>query len=101
MNPDDTLDTLDTSIDVTALDHDALDHDDALDTEQIPALEAEEIEVTALNSISGGMRWEQFRRSIHVEDRRGPKAIARDQKWWDRTMAPAPVPLPPRRPEGI
>ena len=47
MNPDDTLDTLDTSIDVTALDHDALDHDDALDTEQIPALELEELDLTA------------------------------------------------------
>lgn len=98
MHPDDTLDTLDTSIDLTALDHDATDLEDALDTEQIPALDPEELDVTALTSISGGMRWEQFRPSTHVEDRRSPKAIARDQQWWDRQYA---VPLPRPRPEGI
>jgi hypothetical protein len=55
MHPDDTMDTLDTSIDVPALDHDATDLEEALDTEQIPALDSEELDVTALNSISGGM----------------------------------------------
>ena len=47
MNPDDIQDTVDTSVDVTALDHDATDHDDGLDTEQIPALELEELDLTA------------------------------------------------------
>ena len=98
MHPDDTMDTLDTSVDLTALDTETVE---GLDTEQTPALAPEELDVTALTAIPGGMRWEDFRRSTHVEDRRSPRAIARDQQWWDRTMAPTPVPLPPRRPEGI
>lgn len=98
MNPDDTLDTLDTTLDFTALDTEITE---GLDTEQIPALDPEELEVTALTAITGGMRWQELRRSTNVEDRRGPKAIARDQQWWDRSMAAASVPPPPRRLEGI
>jgi hypothetical protein len=98
MNPDDTMDTLDTTLDFTALDTEVVE---GLDTEQIPALDPEELDVTALTAITGGMRWQEFRRSTNVEDRRGPKAIARDQQWWDRSNAPASVPLPRSRPEGI
>lgn len=109
---DETMDTLDTSVDIRALE-DAGDFDDVDATEQIPALEPEEIDITALNVVTGGMRWQEFRRSTNVEDRRGPKAIARDQAWWDRSMSGpplppprpadlgAPVPLPPRRPQGL
>jgi hypothetical protein len=46
MHPDDTMDTVDTSIDVTALDNDATDLEDALDTEQITALDAEDVDLT-------------------------------------------------------
>ena len=91
------MDTLETSVDIRALD-DAGDFDDIDVTEQLPALDPEELDVTALTLITGGMRWDQFRPSKNVEDRRGPEAIARDQQWWDRSMN---VPLPPRRPEGI
>jgi len=48
---DDTMDTLDTSVDIRALE-DAGDFDDVDATEQIPALEPEELDITALNSIS-------------------------------------------------
>ncbi len=92
------MDTLDTSVDIRVLE-DAGDFDEIDVTEQLPALETEELDVTALTSITGGMRWQEFRQSKNVEDRRGPKAIARDQLWWDRTQPS--VPLPPRRPEGI
>lgn len=92
------MDTIDTSLDFMALDTEIIE---GLETEQIPALEPEQLDDTVLTAITGGMRWEEFRRSTNVEDRRGPKAIARDQQWWDRSMAPASVPLPPRRPEGI
>jgi hypothetical protein len=95
---DDTMDTLDTSVDIRALE-DAGDFDDIDVTEQLPALPSEELDVTALTSITGGMRWQEFRRSTNVEDRRGPKAIARDQQWWDRTQPS--IPLPTSRPEGI
>ncbi len=91
------MDTLDTSVDIRAL-ADGGDYDDIDATEQLPALDAEELDVTALTVVTGGMRWEQFRQSKNVEDRRSPKAIARDQQWWDSTHA---VPLPPRRPQGI
>lgn len=91
---DDTLDdTLDTSVDIRALE-DAGDLDDVDATEQIPALESEELDITALNSVTGGMHWEQFRPSTHVEDRRGATAIARDQEWWDRRMSGPPLPRP-------
>ncbi len=92
------MDTIDTSLDFMALDTEIIE---GPETEQIPALDPEELEVTALTAVTGGMRWQEFRRSTNVEDRRGPKAIARDQLWWDRSMAAASVPLPSRRPEGI
>jgi len=98
MHPEDTLDTLDTVLDHAAL---GAEPEDELDTEQMPALDPEELDVTALTAVTGGLRWEDFRRSTNVEDRRSPAAIARDQQWWDRSRAPAPVPLPPRQPEGI
>jgi len=51
MHPDDTtLDTLDTSIDTAALD-DATELEEALDTEQIPALDPQDLDLTALNPI--------------------------------------------------
>ena len=31
----------------------------------------EEVSITELATVSGGMRWEQFRPSTNVEDRRG------------------------------
>lgn len=46
----------------------------------------ETISETDLTTTTGGMRWEQFRRSTNIEDRRSTAAIARDQRWWDRTM---------------
>lgn len=98
---DDTLDTDDTSIDLRAVDGDH--DDDAFDpnqTLQEPPPAFEDLDPTLLNGISGGMRWEQFRRSTNVEDRRSPKAIARDQRWWDQTMTPT-VPLPPSRPPEL
>jgi len=48
MNPDDTMDTLDTSVDLTALDTEIVD---GLDTEQMPALDPEELDVTALTAV--------------------------------------------------
>lgn len=48
-----------------------------------------------LTTITGGMRWEQFRQSTNVEDRRSPKAIARDQQWWNQNMQPAQPPIAP------
>lgn len=111
---------------------DTLETFEAFDTEILPALDdatdtqidlravpldvvgdLEPIEVERLEDVSGGMRWEQFRRSTNVEDRRGPRAIARDDAWFKQTSAPpplpparpadlgAPVPLPPRRPDGL
>ncbi|MGN6108468.1 MAG: hypothetical protein ACTHU0_25410 [Kofleriaceae bacterium] len=53
----------------------------------------------ALATATGGMRWEQFRRSTNVEDRRSPAAIRRDQEWWDRTQRPStPDPMAPTSP---
>lgn len=51
-----------------------------------------------LAAVSGGMQWENFRRSTNVEDRRTPAGKRRDEAWWNRTHA---TPLPPRRPEGL
>lgn len=53
MHPEDTMDTLDTALDLAALD-DALD--DAPDTEQIPALVPEELDVTAMTAVTGDLR---------------------------------------------
>jgi hypothetical protein len=52
----------------------------------------------ALAAVTGGMQWEQFRRSTNVEDRRTAAGKRRDEAWWQRTHA---TPLPPRRPEGL
>ncbi len=56
-----------------------------------------------LLGVTGGMKWEDFRRSTNIEDRRPASAIARDNAWWQSQHAPATerVPLPPRRPDGI
>ena len=62
------MDTLDTSVDIRALD-DAGDFDDIDVTEQLSAIDAEEIDVTALTLITGGMRWEQFRQSKNAGER--------------------------------
>lgn len=43
------------------------------------------IDPNELLAVTGGMKWEGFRRSTNVEDRRGPKAIARDNAWWAST----------------
>jgi len=56
-----------------------------------------------LLAVTGGMKWEDFRRSTNVEDRRSPAAVKRDNAWWESQHA-APtqtVPLPPRRPDGL
>lgn len=114
MTYDDTLETfeaLDTEI-LPALD-DATDTQidlRAVGTDGLADLDA--IEVELLDDVTGGMRWEQFRRSTNVEDRRGPRTVARDDAWWKQTygrpLPPrrpadlgAPVPLPPRRPDGL
>jgi hypothetical protein len=59
----------------------------------------DEIDPNELMHVTGGMRWEQFRRSTNVEDRRSPKAIRRDQEWWYRNVDATP--MPPRRPRGL
>ena len=41
-----------------------------------------------LQAVTGGMRWQDFRRSTNVEDRRTPAAKAADQRWWDRMSEP-------------
>lgn len=48
------MDTLDTSVDIRALE-DAGDFEEIDVTEQLPALDAEEIDVTALTPITAGM----------------------------------------------
>lgn len=48
-----------------------------------------------LVTVAGGMRWEQFRRSTNIEDRRSPAAIKRDQEYWDRSFGGTPA-APPR-----
>ncbi len=42
-----------------------------------------------LGQVSGGMKWEEFRPSTNVEDRRSPTAIRRDQEWWTKTYGPS------------
>jgi hypothetical protein len=61
------------------------------------------ISTEQLTAVTGGMQWEQFRRSTHVEDRRSPAAVRRDEAWWQSQHAPQSqtIPLPPRRPDGI
>ncbi|MEO7733450.1 MAG: hypothetical protein ABIY55_20980 [Kofleriaceae bacterium] len=39
------------------------------------------IDVDLLSTVYGGMRWEGFRRSTNIEDRRPPEAIAEDNAW--------------------
>lgn len=38
-----------------------------------------------LAAVTGGMQWENFRRSTNVEDRRTPAGKRRDEAWWRRT----------------
>ncbi len=95
------FEALDTVVDLHA--PDAGDAYDGLDTVQEAALPADDLDPTALTQVTGGMKWEQFPRSSHIEDRRSPAAIRRGQRWWDQTHrapAAAPVPLPPTRPSG-
>jgi hypothetical protein len=40
----------------------------------------------ALVTVAGGMKWEQFRRSTNIEDRRTPAAIKRDQEYWNKSF---------------
>lgn len=56
------------------------------------------IDSAQLAAVSGGMQWQDFRRSTNVEDRRPAAAVARDNQWWNQQHS---VPLPPRRPPGI
>jgi hypothetical protein len=44
-----------------------------------------EIAADALVTATGGLDTSGFRRSTNIEDRRGPKAIARDNAWWTST----------------
>ena len=46
----------------------------------------ETITDSELTTATGGMKWEQFRQSTNVIDRRTPAGIRRDQQWWDRTQ---------------
>ncbi len=39
------------------------------------------IELETLAAVSGGMKWENFRRSENIEDRRPPEAIRQDNAW--------------------
>ncbi len=62
----------------------------------------ETIATEQLTEVTGGMRWEQFRRSTNVEDRRPESAKRRDDAWWNsQPHESQAVPLPPRRPAGI
>lgn len=70
----------------------------AIATDNDKAVLMKTIDLETLSTVTGGMRWEDFRPSTNVEDRRSPAAKKRDQQWWDRTHA---VPLPPRRPPGL
>jgi hypothetical protein len=76
--------------------------------------DTETVGLEELATVTGGMKWEDFRPSTNVEDRRSPAGIRSDQEYWDRSHAPAPlppsrpadlgagapVPLPPQRPAG-
>ena len=56
-----------------------------------------------LAEVSGGMKWEQFRPSTNVEDRRPAWAKRRDDAWFraqQQPSQPQPVPLPLPRPAG-
>lgn len=39
------------------------------------------IDLSELATTTGGMRWQDFRRSTNVEDRRPPEAILEDDTW--------------------
>lgn len=39
------------------------------------------IDLDQLAAISGGMKWQDFRRSTNIEDRRPPEAVAEDTAW--------------------
>jgi hypothetical protein len=39
-----------------------------------------------LVTVTGGMRWEHFRQSTNVEDRRSPAAKRREQQWSPRAQ---------------
>ena len=41
-----------------------------------------------LVTVAGGMKWDQFRRSTNIEDRRTPAEIQQDQEWWTRNYGP-------------
>lgn len=41
----------------------------------------ETIAPNQLAVITGGMKWQDFRRSTNIEDRRSPEAIAEDDAW--------------------
>jgi hypothetical protein len=62
----------------------------------------EAIAIADLATVSGGMKWDDFRRSTRVEDRRSNAAKWRDEEWFNgRHASPtAPVPLPQPRPDG-
>jgi len=49
------------------------------------------LSIEELSGVTGGMRWEEFRRSTNVEDRRPASAIARDNAWWKSMEAPRPA----------
>ncbi|MEO7092374.1 MAG: hypothetical protein ABI175_03925, partial [Polyangiales bacterium] len=60
------------------------------------------ISADQLADVNGGMRWEQFRPSTNVEDRRPDWAKRRDDAWFrSHSHESQTVPLPPRRPAGI
>ena len=67
----------------------------------------ETVSVEQLTAVSGGMKWQDFRPSTNVEDRRPEWAKRRDDAWFrgqsqDAAQpAPSVVPLPPRRPAGV
>ena len=102
MNDDDQV-----TVDFTAHDTEIIPYDSDLETVQETALPASDDDVPTtigneqLESVSGGMKWEDFRRSTNVEDRRTPAGKRRDEAWWERSHQPPTVPLPPRRPEGL
>jgi hypothetical protein len=43
-----------------------------------------------LVTATGGMNLDGFRQSTNIEDRRSPKAVAEDNKWWSSTH-PSPT----------